>query len=85
MKTQLFTLNRLAVFGDLIVYERGNWAKRERLPRYLVSRESDGRDLEQFRRLKSALRWAQAQPESSSPAPALPAKYSQGAGDQSQH
>ena len=58
-----FTIYRLAGFGDFIVYQRGSWARRERLPRFLVSRESDGRDLEQFRRLKSALKWAQEQAE----------------------
>ena len=56
-----FTLNRLRTFGDYIVYRRGNWAKRERLPMYLVSRESDGRDLEEFRRRASALNWARNQ------------------------
>ena len=60
-KTQKFVIYRIAEFGDYIVYRRGAWAKRERLPLYLVSRQSDGRDLEQFRRKKSALNWAEAQ------------------------
>lgn len=61
MKKTTFILHRLAEFGDFIVYRRGKWARRERLPMYLVSRESDGRDLEEFRRKASAMKWAQAQ------------------------
>ena len=56
-----YVLHRLATFGDFIVYQRGNWARVERIPKYLVSRESDGRDLEEFRRKASALNWAKAQ------------------------
>jgi len=60
---QRFILYRLATIGTLAVYQRGAWARRERLPLYLVSNLATGRDLEEFRRLKSALRWASAQKE----------------------
>lgn len=69
MKTRQFTLHRLATFGDFIVYKRGSWARTERLPMYLVSRESDGRDLEEFRRKKSATRFALDQYEACSKSP----------------
>jgi len=59
--TQRYILNRLATFGDFIVYQRGAWARRERIPKFLVSRESDGRDLEDFRRKQSAMNWARQQ------------------------
>lgn len=62
-KLKSFVLRRLHVFGDLVVYRRGSWARRERLPRYLVSQESTGRDLEEFRREASAVKWAKAQKE----------------------
>jgi hypothetical protein len=56
-----YTLNRIATIGDFAVYQRGAWARRERIPKYLVSRESDGRDLEDFRRKQSAMNWARQQ------------------------
>jgi hypothetical protein len=61
MKKISFRIYGIAEFGDFIVYIRGNWARRERLPMYLVSRQSDQRDLKEFRRKKSALKWAEAQ------------------------
>jgi hypothetical protein len=61
MKVPRYILHRLAAFGDFIVYQRGRWAQRERIPKFLVSRESDGRDLEEFKRKKDAVQWAQEQ------------------------
>jgi len=51
----LFILHRVAQFSDFIVYRRGDWCLAHRVPRYLVSRESTGRDLEEFLRRKSAI------------------------------
>ena len=61
MRTTLFILYRLKEFGDFVVYKRGSWARRERLPMYLVSNQATGRDLEEFRRKASAINWARAQ------------------------
>ena len=49
--------------GPLIVYERGSWHRRERLPRYVVARDVQNGAifLEEFRRKASALKWAKAQ------------------------
>ena len=57
-KQKLFTLERIAEFGDFVVFMRVKWRKALRLPLYLVGRESDGRDLEDFRRVDSAIKWA---------------------------
>jgi len=62
---------RVAEFGDFIVYERGAWAQRERLPRYVVLRNSDNRALEEFRRRMSAVRWARQQAEAEAHARAM--------------
>lgn len=56
-----YMIYRIALYGDYIVYRRGPWARREKLPLYLVSRESDGRDLKEFRRKDSAMKWAATQ------------------------
>ena len=61
MQTPKYVIYRLREFGDFVVYRRGTWAKRERLPMYLVSNQATGRDLEEFRRKASAMNWAQAQ------------------------
>lgn len=60
-KPTQFVIHRIKEFGDFIVYRRGTWHKRFHLPAYLVSRQSDGRDLEEFRRKASALKWAEEQ------------------------
>ena len=60
------TIHRIAEFGSLIVYRRGRWAKRERLPLYVVGRDvPSGQQcmLEEFRRKQSAINWAKRQPE----------------------
>lgn len=54
----LYVIHRIAEFGDFVVYRRGTWARREHLPMFLVSNQVTGRDLEEFRRRKSALNWA---------------------------
>lgn len=61
MTRPFYTITSLAEFGGLTVYERGRWAQRERLPKYFVLRESDRHTLCEFRRLRSALVWAEAQ------------------------
>jgi hypothetical protein len=60
MKTQQFVVYRIAEFGVMAVYRRGDWYKKERLPKYLVSSLVTGRDLEEFRRKASAIKWAQS-------------------------
>lgn len=57
----LHTLTRRAEIGDFILFERGAWRRRERVPAYLVSRESSGRDLKDFLRFKTALAWINLQ------------------------
>lgn len=66
MKAQItrYALRRILELGSLILFERVGWGHRqERLPRYLVS-HTDGRDLEEFRRKASAVRWIHQQEES---------------------
>ena len=58
--TMQFIIYRIAQFGKMVVYVRGNWYKKHLCPKYLVSNEETGRDLEEFRRKASALKWAQA-------------------------
>lgn len=53
------TIFRIAQFGDFLVYQRGYWARRAHLPRYVVMRDSTGSALEEFRRKKAALIWAE--------------------------
>jgi hypothetical protein len=60
------TIYRIAEFGSLIVYERGRWAHRERLPKYVVGHDMpEGQQcmLEEFRRKQSAIKWARQQAE----------------------
>jgi len=60
------TIHRIAEFGSLIVYKRGRWAKRERLPKYVVGRDVPNGGqcmLEEFRRKASAMKWARGQAE----------------------
>ena len=56
---------RVAEFGTLIVYERGRWAQREGLPKYVVARDDTKQVhfLEEFRRRAPAIKWAKAQEE----------------------
>ena len=61
--TEVYVIYRIAEFGSLAVYRRGARAKRERLPMYLVSNLATGRDLGEFRRKASAIKWAISQPE----------------------
>lgn len=61
----MHVIHRIAEYGDLVVYKRGPWHRRERLPGYLVSQESTGRNLEEFRRKSSAIKWAKEQDGSS--------------------
>ncbi len=51
-------LTRIAIRGNLIVYRRQR-GHETWLPLYVVGHK-DGRMLEEFRRLRSALRWATA-------------------------
>ena len=60
------TIYRIAEFGSLIVYRRGRWAQRERLPKYVVGRDVPNGEqcmLEEFRRKQSAIKWAKQQTE----------------------
>ena len=52
------TVYRLGQIGNLVIYERGDWHRAQRLPKYVVSNAETGRDLEEFRRLRTALTWA---------------------------
>lgn len=60
--SNFLVITRVAEFGTLIVYRRGDWCLRERLPRYVVARDDADqvRFLEDFRRLDTAVKWARA-------------------------
>lgn len=51
---------RITEIGDFIVYQRGAWHRRERLPGFTVDRASNGRSLREFRRKKHAISYARA-------------------------
>lgn len=68
---QFFDIYRVAEFGCMIVYERGRWAQRAGLPKYVVARD-DGKVvswLEEFRRRASAIKWAHAEAKDDSHGP----------------
>jgi hypothetical protein len=55
------TIDRVAEFGDFIVYRRARWPVVGLGGRYFVTQESNGYILEEFRRRASAVKWARAQ------------------------
>jgi len=55
----MFNIESIKSFGDFTVYRRFHTDMGS--PRYFVLRESDNRILEEFRQLRSAMKWARTE------------------------